>query len=245
MDVLVGALPSAPQDLSLVPVADDADAQARGCALVLGVEDDRLCLKAPERREKPLCVDFLAGRQGYRLAADRVFHERLLKAMGGAPESGALVLDFTAGLGRDALVLAQAGFHVMMFERSPVIHALLADGLRRLAAQEPVLAERLVLRRDDALMVGDELPQAFGVLLDPMFPERDKKAAVKKDLQWLQRLATAPSADEERALLDLARRCARKRVVVKRPVRAPLLAGEKPTFTLPGKAVRFDVYVNA
>lgn len=212
-------------------------------ALVLDEVDGRLALRAPGGRERPLVVDFTSGRQGYRLAADRVRHERLLKAMGGMPDEERTVLDFTAGLGRDALVLAQAGFRVVMFERSPVVHALLADGLRRLAASDPALAASLALHEGDVLEREATLPEAFGVLLDPMFPERERKAAVKKELQWLQWLAPVPDAAEEARLLTLARRHAGRRVVVKRALRAPALAGVEPSFTVAGRAARFDVYL--
>ncbi|MGL9773657.1 MAG: class I SAM-dependent methyltransferase [Sodalis sp. (in: enterobacteria)] len=41
------------------------------------------------------------------------------------------VVDATAGLGRDAFVLACLGCRVQMFERHPVMAALLKNGLRR------------------------------------------------------------------------------------------------------------------
>ena len=41
------------------------------------------------------------------------------------------ILDGTAGLGRDAFVLASLGCKVQMVERHPVVAALLDDGLQR------------------------------------------------------------------------------------------------------------------
>ena len=78
--------------------------------------------------------------------------------------------------------------------------------------------------------------------LDPMFPSRDKSAAVKKDLLWLQWINDYPSAEEERALLDWARSQLPHRIVVKRPAKAPSLGDQAPGFSQKGKAVRFDVY---
>ena len=83
------------------------------------------------------------------------------------------------------------------------------------------------------------------VYLDPMFPARGKSAAVKQDLQWLQRLCPYPDDDEERGLLDLALSLAARKVVIKRPRRAPPLAGRAPHHVLEGKTVRFDVYNGA
>ena len=244
-EVLIGLLPGTPAGLPGVAVADIEQARQQQLALVLGVFDGRLALKSPQGRETPLAVEFSGGKQGYRLAADRVRHERLVKALGGVPDQAKQVIDATGGLGRDALVMAQAGFQVDIVERSPIVHAMLADGLARLQREEPSLAQRLTLYQGDSvdrLQHCDSKPWA--IYLDPMFPQRQKSAAVKKDLLWLQQLEAAPSADGERDLLDAARTLADKRVVVKRPARAPALAGQAPSYSLDGKSVRFDVYLS-
>ena len=98
------------------------------------------------------------------------------------------VLDATAGLGRDSFVLATFGCDVQMVERSPVIAALLKDGLRR-ARQDPGVAEiasRMQVINADAISYLQELskekrPQV--IYLDPMYPHRDKTALVKKEMR--------------------------------------------------------------
>ena len=152
-------------------------------------------------------------------------------------------VDATAGMGEDSLLLAAAGFSVTLFERDPVICALLGDALVR-AAVNPALAEavsRMELRGEDSIPA---LP-ALGfkpdvVLLDPMFPERRKSAAVKKKLQLIQRLERP--CDDEGGLMDAARVAEPRRIVVKRPAKGPWLAGEKPSYTIAGKAIRYDCY---
>lgn len=241
--VLIGLLPNVPPEVPGVRVATVAQAQDRQLPLVLGWFDGRLALKATAGKETPLAVDFTAGKQGYRLAADRVRHERLVKALGGIPETALAVIDATGGLGRDALVMAQAGFQVTVLERSPVLHAMLADGICRLQRDEPALAARLTLHHADSIdWLAHCTTPVFAVYLDPMFPQRQKSAAVKKDLLWLQQLESAPTPEQEDSLLALARRCADKRVVVKRPLRAPPLADKTPSWQLAGKSVRFDIY---
>lgn len=242
MMVRVGGLPGAPSLAGCEPVPSVAQARARGLALVLGPagDDGALSLWDPAARAAPLKVDFLGGRQGYRLAADRVRHERLIKALGRPEEGVERVLDLTAGLARDAALMAAAGFAVTLVERQPVVHALLADGLARAAGG---VAARLTLHP-----IGDAIDLMLppgpwhAVYLDPMFPVRDKSAAVKRDLQWMQRLCAYPDADEEAALLHLARRQGGRRVVVKRPRKAPPLAGVAPHHSHPGRTVRFDIY---
>ncbi|MBZ2189867.1 class I SAM-dependent methyltransferase [Alcanivorax sp. JB21] len=226
----------------------------------MGYRDGMLSLWRPEGREKPLTVDFGAGRMGYRLAAERARHERLVRAAGkvGMPGSKneaaeqpsasvvqkGLLVDATAGLGRDAALLAGAGWELILLERQPLLHAMLVDALRR----DPEMAQRMQPLQVDSLdwmreRLHSGLPRPEVICLDPMFPEREKSAAIKKDLLWLQQLCgVAPEADEA-ALLAAARALAGKRVVVKRPLRAPPLAGVSPSHALPGKTVRFDIYL--
>lgn len=80
--------------------------------------------------------------------------------------------------------------------------------------------------------------------IDPMFPPRDKSAAVKKEMALLQWLLESETGQSDAAqLLAWALEQDVARVVVKRPARAQPLAGAAPSHCLQGKAVRFDVYV--
>ncbi|MCI5159558.1 MAG: hypothetical protein D3906_14235, partial [Candidatus Electrothrix sp. AUS1_2] len=76
---------------------------------------------------------------------------------------------------------------------------------------------------------------------NPQFPERRKSALVKKELQILQLLAEQDAAPER--LLAAALKVAGRRVVVKRPLKAPCLTALLPSHSLFGKTVRFDVYL--
>ena len=154
------------------------------------------------------------------------------------------VVDATAGLGEDSFLLAAAGCRVLLFEKDPVIAALLSDALER-AKNDPETApivSRMTLCRGDsveALPTLDPAPDV--VLLDPMFPERQKSALVKKKFQLLHQLERP--CENERALFDAALAARPKRIVVKRPAKGPYLAGVKPSFSLTGSAVRFDCVV--
>ena len=61
-------------------------------------------------------------------------------------------------------------------------------------------------------------------------------------MQLLQRLLGEEADPAE--LLEAARASATERVVVKRPRRAPPLAGTAPHHSLTGRSTRFDVYVS-
>ena len=179
-----------------------------------------------------------------RLRADRLNGELLVRAAKIKDPAGPLTaLDATAGLGEDSLLLAAAGFQVTLFERNPIIYELLRDAMTR-AAAVPELApimERMHLIHGDSTEAMARLETAPDViLLDPMFPERQKSALVKKKLQMIQKLEF-PCLDEKAIFLAAAQAAPRK-LVIKRPPKGPFLAGIKPDYSISGKAVRFDCF---
>lgn len=152
-------------------------------ALVLTAE--RLELR---KRDEPklggIYVDFVSGTQAHRRKFGGGRGEAVAKAVGIKKGYLPRVVDATAGLGRDAFVLAALGCQVQMLERNPVVAALLDDGLRRgyLDAEiGPWLRERLTLLHASSLtaLVAIE-PRPEVVYLDPMYPHRQKSALVKK-----------------------------------------------------------------
>ena len=181
-----------------------------------------------------------------RLRPDRLGQELLVKAARVKGVEHPFAVDATAGLGQDSLLLAAAGFSVLLFESDPVIGALLQDALER-AALDPDLASivgRMSLVRGDSIGGMAELSQVPDVvLLDPMFPERRKSAAVKKKFQLIHHLERPCSNEEE--LLRAAIEAGPRKVVVKRPPKGPYLAGQKPSYSITGKAVRYDCLVFA
>ena len=179
-----------------------------------------------------------------RLRADRLGREPFVRAARVRGVAAPTAVDATAGLGEDSVLLAAAGFTVTLYERDPVIAALLRDGLER-AANEPQLADAVGRMRTvegdsvAGLRSLDFTPDV--VFLDPMFPARTKSAAVKKKFQLLHQLER-PCADEAE-LLDAALAAHPRKVVIKRPPKGAWLAGVKPSHSLTGKAVRYDVIV--
>lgn len=173
--------------------------------------------------------------------------ELLIKASGisrrgsEADEKQLLAVDATAGMGEDALLLSAAGFRVRLYEKDPVIAALLKDSLER-AEKAPELKEviaRMELIAGDSIAAMEQMEETPDViLLDPMFPERKKSGLVKKKFQLLHYLEE-PCEDEE-ALLQAAISADPGRIVIKRPLKGPFLCGLKPDFSMPGNSVRYD-----
>lgn len=180
-----------------------------------------------------------------RLRQDRVQAELLIKAARTKGVEHPSVLDATAGLGEDSLLLAAAGFEVTMCESDSTIAALLKDTLERARHSERLapIVEHMSLIEADSIEIMGALTQAPDVVyLDPMFPERTKSAAVKKKFQLLHYLeAPCANADE---LLRAALATGAKKIVIKRPVKGELLAGKKPSYQVKGKTIRYDVVVS-
>ena len=197
-------------------------------------------------RDEPLRVDFTGGALGFRQRAGFRRDELLARAVGVKGHPLPRVLDATAGLGRDAFMLASLGCDVVLCERHPVVHALLADGLRRASEEGLAALSRMRLCSEDAArhLAAATSAGAYDVIvLDPMFPERTKSALVKKPMRMFHALV---GADEDAAaLLELALTRALRRVVVKRPLHAEHLGGRVPSLDYRGKAVRFDVYLTS
>jgi 16S rRNA (guanine1516-N2)-methyltransferase len=187
-----------------------------------------------------------------RSAAGRSLKSPLARAAGLKRGQRPDVFDATAGLGEDAWLLAAAGCRVTACERHPLVHALLADGLRRAAAADPDAAARLTLLppADAADVLACFSPPAQNaqaahphevVLLDPMFPgHADRKTAERKAMRVLRWLI-GHDQDADR-LLHAALAAATRRVAVKRPGHAPPLAGLAPPHQAAGRGFRYDVY---
>jgi 16S rRNA (guanine1516-N2)-methyltransferase len=213
-----------------------APAAAGAAPLELARRDGKLAIAWRARGSPgPVAVDFAAWLARAPLQGLR--RQLLARALGSSCRT---VVDATAGLGRDALVLAACGGEVLAIERDPALFLLLEDGLARAAAdpRTRAVAARITPRLGDAR---DLLPALTpdAVYVDPMFGEPGS-AQVKKELQAL-RLLLADGAQSAGDLLAAARAAARDRVIVKRARKAPPLGGP-PSFTVRGTRVRFDVY---
>ncbi len=185
---------------------------------------------------KPWIIDFFTPELQQRVKTASTKTEPLARAIGIKANKKIKVLDATAGLGRDSYLLATMGCDVLMLERSPVMVILLTDALNQTRHLS------LDLRQVDAknFLQTDEANEFDVIYLDPMFPEKTKKALVKKEMQILQKIIGGDSDSNE--LFQLALKKAKQRVVVKRPKSAAPLGNKKPSYEILSKNYRFDVY---
>ncbi len=192
-----------------------------------------------------LYIDFLSGAQNYRRLHGGGIKQSLARAVGIKPGKRPTVLDVTAGLGKDAFLLATLGCKVRMVERSPILNALLKDALER-AASDPLTGEiienRLTLLEGDSRTIFAELHEKMDTIyMDPMYPHRNKSALNRLEMRIIRSLV----GDDRDAveLLHIALQQAKKRVVVKRPKGAPLINSLQPSHVISMKNSRYDVYM--
>lgn len=214
--------------------------------------DDQGCLVLGgdvETFGKPLLVDFVGGRVGHRRRFGGGRGQLVARACGLAKGVTPSIVDATAGLGRDSFVLASLGAEVLLIERVAPIAALLEDGLLRAQGDAEIaeIVERMRLRHGDSsreleAIVVDSGHDPQVIHLDPMFPHREKSALVKKEMRLFRELAG--DDDDAPRLLEAALDVATHRVVVKRPRKAPPIAGPEPRHRLEGKTSRYDIYVH-
>jgi 16S rRNA (guanine1516-N2)-methyltransferase len=235
------------------PAAIAPGMPSAGVKLIVGSGGVGLAF-ADKKRGKPHFVDFLTAswraRFNQPLARNHIFRRALGAQKDGEPMH---ILDATAGFGQDALLALSLGpgCHVVAVERSPVVALVLRDGLERAAREDVALRETLkrfeVVEMDAvaylAVLPPERSPDV--VYLDPMFQKPKKSAKSPKEMQLLQELfeGAAMPVDEDK-LFAAAWSAARRRVVVKRPLKARAIKSA-PAHSFKGQSIRYDVYVKS
>lgn len=212
---------------------------------LIQTEDKVVLRKVDEPKLGDVLVDFGAGMLAHRRRFGGGRGEAIAKAVGIKGKYLPSVIDATAGLGKDAFVLASLGCEVTLFERHPVVGALLDDGLFRAYQDREIgqwMQKRMQLIPLSSFEAGKHTEKRPDVVyLDPMFPHRRKSALVKKEMRLFQLLVGA-DVDAD-ALLSVACQLAKRRTVVKRPTTAPPLGHSVPHCAIKTKNHRFDIYL--
>ncbi len=201
-------------------------------------------MKNTEKTKPGLTCDFTSGAIAHRLRFGGGRNQALPKAVGLSHGRTPEIIDATAGLGRDAFLLASLGANVTMIERSPQVHSALHEGLLQARNGPSDIAEiisRMTLINGDAKEVLLKL-DAQVILVDPMHPPRRGSALVKKEMRILRQLV---GADEDALeLMRIALKIATNRVVLKWPLRADPMPGlRSPSHQIGGKTTRYDVFM--
>jgi 16S rRNA (guanine1516-N2)-methyltransferase len=237
--------------LQLPLLSDQAPASIADYDFVVMFASFGIALQQTGRKAPgPIIAEFTEGAVDHRRKFGGGKGQMIAKAVGVKAGVYPRVLDATAGMGKDSFVLATLGCELTMIERSSVVHLLLQDGLQRALefAREQdnellqVINRMRLLGQDSRTYLDSLHAEQFPdvIYLDPMFPERQKTADVKKEMAAFHSLV---GKDEDAdALLPLALAHVNYRVVVKRPRKAPFLNDQAPSYQLEGKSSRFDIY---
>ena len=217
------------------------------CDAVLQLRFDTQGLSLYDRElDASIAIDFLKGAVAHRERFGGGKGQAIAKAIGLNRYDSPSVMDVTAGLARDAWVLATLGCRMTLLERSAVLCAMITAAVEQARSDNGSgTVDNIidVLQKDSiehlASLESPALPDV--IYMDPMYPERNKSALVKKDMQVLHKLIGATPDESE--LLEWAKRQAKRRVVVKRPVGAPCVAGLTPSHQINSKKTRYDVYM--
>ena len=190
--------------------------------------------------------DSVGGAVQHRLRFGGGRGQDLPKAAGFKPGFNPHIIDATAGLGRDAFLLASLGATVTMIERSADMHALLHEGMARALDAGGVTAEiinRMTLIHGDSIQLLPGLSPEI-VLVDPMHPPRNKSALVKVEMRQIR--AIVGIDDDQICLMQTALAHASRRVVLKWPAKAAPMADIPPaSHQIIGKSVRYDVFMQS
>lgn len=162
--------------------------------------------------------------------------ELLAKAIGVKGPTRPKVLDLTAGMLGDSLLMLSFGCEVWAVERHPVIRFLIDSALQN--AQHPKISNFHFLK-SDALTVLENPPGTETIYFDPMFEDASLKTSPKKEMRIFRQIV-GQDQDAE-AVFKKAHSTKPKRLVVKRPRQSVELV-QKPSVEYIGKSTRYDVY---
>lgn len=162
--------------------------------------------------------------------------EPLSRALGGG-KKGLRVLDLSAGLAIDSIFLVQLGYQVIALERNPLIYLALEAAYDDSSIE---LQKKINFIFSDANNFIKQTNTEFDVCyFDPMFPQKKKSALAKQEMIMFKNLV-GDDADAQQ-VLEIALDSGKfKRCVVKRPLKADALL--RPTGSIKGKIIRFDIY---
>lgn len=195
-------------------------------------------------KQNSIKCNFTQGAVNHRMLFGGGRRQDLPKAVGMRKGHNPTIIDATAGLGRDAFLLASLGAKVTMIERSEIMYRALKNGMA-LAWEAGGLYRDIISRM--FLIHGDSirllpLMSADAVIIDPMHPPRRKSALVKGEMRAIREIVGVDA--DQRTLIETALTIVTKRVVLKWPAKAASLTGlPKCSYQIIGKSIRFDVFM--
>ncbi len=159
------------------------------------------------------------------------------------PREEVIILDLTAGLAKDAILIAKYGYNITMVEQNPMLATIIYYAIQK--NYMPNNAKIIFMNSLDYLRENDKNLTVDAIYLDPMFKHK-KSAKAKKDMQLIQLIHEIENYNTDEILLfEQAMKTQTNRVVVKRDNKQQAIVSKPtPSFNKQGKTVRYDVYTH-
>jgi 16S rRNA (guanine1516-N2)-methyltransferase len=194
-----------------------------------------------ERALTPLKIDIKKGALGWRLA--RAQHETHLKKAIGKTDQPLRILDATAGLLRDSMIMLALGHSVTAYEQSKILYTMLNNELNQLSETDSNLLNFQLINSNVCETKFSE--ESFDVIyFDPMYPEDKASNARRSDLKKINSILEIEGlASDPESTFTYLRNIPSTKLIVKRPLKADAFEGSI-NYQITGKSVRFDIYLN-
>ena len=160
------------------------------------------------------------------------------------------ILDATAGLCRDSLRMAFWGHEVCACERDSKLSQLLVTAYTEALADDfyaPWLNRLKIHALSTEAFLAANPHETFDiVVVDSMFPDEKRKGLPKKNIQELKLLVEDDSdnaAELLNFLYDFKWEKKPKKILVKRPLKAPPFPTHKASMAYKGRSHRWDLYL--
>ena len=194
-----------------------------------------------ERALTPLKINIQKGALGWRLA--RAQHETHLKKAIGKTDRPLRILDATAGLLGDSMIMLALGHSVTAYEQSKILYMLLNNELNQLSETDSHLINFQLINSNVCEINFNE--KSFDVVyFDPMYPEDKSSSARRSDLKKINSILEIEGlASDPESTFTYLRNIPSTKLIVKRPLKADAFKGSI-NYQVLGKSVRFDIYLN-
>ena len=196
---------------------------------------DQLFLKKGLRKNsRPIFSDFDDWARNY----DDLLLRNALK---GLPKSFSC-LDVTAGFGKDSLEISKLRNceSLVLLEKEKWLCKILEDGIRivRSTRTKSLVNKFKIINIDNLKFLEGNKSTYDLIYIDPMFSGVSKSKA-KKHMQALRDLS---SELEDYQILGNCLKLAKNRIVIKRHKNMHYLESFRPTRSIEGKVIRYDIY---
>ena len=194
-----------------------------------------------ERALTPLEIDIQKGALGWRLA--RPQHETHLKKAIGKTERSLRILDATAGLLGDSMIMLALGHSVTAYEQSKILYTMLNNEMTQLAETDSNLLNFRLINSNVCEANFNE--KSFDIIyFDPMYPEDKASSARRSDLKKINSILEIEGlASDSESTFTYLRSIPKTKLIVKRPLKVDAFEGSI-NYQITGKSVRFDIYLN-